>query len=72
MEVTFGEVGLGTELTLVHHVPVRLAERYGARRGWSESLDRLAGFLSGERDVFLGGEAARRDVVPAMEATGGK
>jgi uncharacterized protein YndB with AHSA1/START domain len=68
VEVNFAGYGTGTELTLIHHVPTLLAERYGCRQGWSETLDRLVEFLSEERDVFLGGEAAQRDVVPVMEA----
>jgi uncharacterized protein YndB with AHSA1/START domain len=46
--VTFAEREGKTTLTLQHDVPESVAERTGARQGWSESLDRLAAYLAAE------------------------
>lgn len=46
--VTFSEAEGKTILTLRHDVPESLAERNGARQGWSESLDRLAAYVEAE------------------------
>jgi uncharacterized protein YndB with AHSA1/START domain len=43
--VTFTESAGKTTLTLRHEVSEAIAERSGARQGWSESLDRLAAYL---------------------------
>jgi uncharacterized protein YndB with AHSA1/START domain len=44
--VTLARLKNGTRVTVHHAVPESLAERTGARQGWAESLDRLAGYLA--------------------------
>jgi hypothetical protein len=44
--VTFAEHEGKTKRTLRHDVPEPLAERNGAQQGWTETLDRLAEFLT--------------------------
>lgn len=46
LTVTFAEKDGRTTVTLHTGVLEDMAERSGAREGWEESLDRLAGFLS--------------------------
>ncbi len=45
--VTFVEREGRTELTLRHAMAIGVEEREGTRQGWTEMLDRLAGFLAG-------------------------
>ena len=46
LTVTFAEHEGKTKRTLRHDVPEPLAERNGAQQGWTETLDRLAEFLT--------------------------
>jgi uncharacterized protein YndB with AHSA1/START domain len=46
LTVTFVEHEGKTKLSLRHEVPESVAERNGARQGWTETLDRLAEYLA--------------------------
>jgi uncharacterized protein YndB with AHSA1/START domain len=46
MTVTFENENGKTKLTMQQTIPTDLAERNGAREGWTQSFDKLAAALS--------------------------